>query len=151
MITLFAVLLACGGASTEQGHADHGAADESVAVTRWTDSHELFVELDAPVAGHALAYHAHVTRLTDNHAATSGALTFRFEQDGFVVESHTDPAVARPGIFAAEAAAPKEAGTYRLVFSYADGDERATWDAGEVVVGDGAPHAHAGEPDTIPA
>ena len=91
MITLFAVLLACGHTRTDHGHTAHGEGGDSVAVTRWTDSHELFVELDAPVAGRALAYHAHVTRLADNHAVTSGTLTFRFEQDGFAIESHTDP------------------------------------------------------------
>lgn len=146
-------LAACGETPAEHGHShgdDHGAdpadhgdeAGESIAVTRWTAEHELFVELDAPVAGQAFAYHAHVTRLADNHAATAGALTIRFEQDGFAVESHTDPAVARPGIFAAEATPPSQPGAYQLRFSYADGDERAEWDAGEVRVGQGAAIAH---------
>ena len=103
------------------------------------------MELDAPVTGQAFAYHAHVTRLADNHAATSGALTIRFEQEGFVVESHTDEAVARSGIFAAEATPPSKAGSYQLVFRYVDGDERAEWQAGEVQVGDGAAVAHADE------
>ena len=65
----------------EAGHT-HGAADKaheaqhsaSIAITRWTDTHELFVELDAPVAGHPFSYHAHVTRLADNAPATSGSL-----------------------------------------------------------------------------
>jgi len=125
-------------------HADHEEEGESIAVTRWTDTHELFVELDAPVQGRSFAYHAHVTRLADNHAADSGALTIRWEQDGFAAESHTDPAVARAGIFAAEAA-PPAAGHYRLVFAYVDGDERAEWDAGMVEVGADAPVAMEGE------
>jgi membrane fusion protein, heavy metal efflux system len=147
--------LACGGPSEEPGHGHghghgggHGGGEEegaSVAITRWTEGHELFVELDAPVAGRAFAYHAHVTRLADNHAATSGALTLRFEQGGFAVESHTDGAVARPGIFAAEATAPGKPGTYQLKLSYVDGDERADWDAGEVQVGGEAAVAHPGE------
>jgi RND family efflux transporter MFP subunit len=114
-------------------------------VTRWTDTHELFVELDAPVAGTPFAYHAHVTRLADNHAATSGALTIRFEQDGFAVESHADRAVARPGIFAARAAAPRSPGIYRLGFTYVDGEERAEWDAGDVIVGEGVALPQAAE------
>ncbi len=149
--------LACTGQTVEHGHSHgggghgggghpHGEEDgASIAFTRWTDSHELFVELDAPVAGAAIGYHAHVTRLADNHAATSGALTLRFEQDGFAVESHTDAAVARPGIFSARAPAPQQPGLHRLVFSYADGAERAEWDAGEVQVGDGAPASNPGE------
>ncbi len=133
-------------------HGGHGGGDhhgqeegESVAVTRWTAGHELFVELDAPIAGATFEYHAHVTRLADNHAATSGALTFRFERDGFVVESHTDPKVARNGIFAAEAPAPGKPGAYHLVLAYADGDERAEWDAGTVQVGASEAVAHEGE------
>ncbi len=129
------------------GHADQGHAEDdgSIAVTRWSDDHELFVELTAPVAGTAFDYHAHVTRLADNRAATTGSLTLRFEQDGFAVESHTDEAVAEPGIFAAEAPAPGKPGTYRLVVTYADGDARAEWDAGAVQVGATEPVAHEGE------
>lgn len=169
LLLLSVALSACGDTPAEHGHshggghehdggdhADHGDQEGesiqtgtiqtgTIAVTRWTDTHELFVELDAPVAGQAFAYHAHVTRLADNHAATSGGLTIRFEQDGFAVEAHTDEAVARPGIFAAEATPPSKPGTYHLRFSYADGDERAEWDAGEVQVGQGAAVPHDGE------
>lgn len=156
MMTVIWVLatLGCGSEPAGHGHGHghpHGAGDqahhgaESIAITRWTEHHELFVELDAPVTGQAFAYHAHVTRLADNHAVTSGTLTIRFEQEGFVVESHTDEAVARSGIFAAEATPPSKAGSYQLVFRYVDGDERAEWQAGEVQVGDGAAVAHADE------
>ncbi|MCK6507757.1 efflux RND transporter periplasmic adaptor subunit [Myxococcota bacterium] len=163
-IHLLGLLLAtaCGHGAEDHGAGDHGhthgpggghlVADDhgeeegpTLAITRWTNGHELFVELDVPVAGRAFAYHAHVTRLVDNHAATSGTLTMRFEQDGVPVEAHSDPAVARPGIFAAQAKAPKTPGRYQLVFAYLDGEERAEWPGGEVEVGDGAPVVHAGE------
>lgn len=125
-----------GGGHGEHGeHGEHEQAGETLAITRWTTTHELFVEIDAPIAGASFAYHAHVTRLNDNHPATSGTLTIRFEQDGFPAESHTDEAVSRPGIFASEAPAPAQPGTYDLVFTYADGDERAAWDAGRVAIG----------------
>ena len=146
------LLLGCAPADSGQGHGhDHGAGEgadhhaedegESIAITRWTDTHELFVELDAPVAGQAFAYHAHVTRLADNHAATEGSLTLRFLQDGFAVESHTDPAIARAGIFAADAPAPP-AGEYILEVAYENGDERSTWNGGTVDVGasEAVPH-----------
>ncbi len=153
---LFVALTACGDSPAEHGHshgdgghdgASHEEEAESIAVTRWTTDHELFVELDAPVVARAFAYHAHVTRLADNHAATAGVLTLRFEQDGFVVETHTDEAVARPGIFAAEAQPPSTAGDYRLFFTYTNGDEKAEWDGGTVRVGDGVSVAHDGESD----
>jgi RND family efflux transporter MFP subunit len=127
------------------GHGHGGGGDGHGAVTRWTAGYELFVELDAPVASKPFAYHAHVTRLRDNHAATSGQLTIRFEQGGGEKGVHSDGAVARPGIFAAEANAPAAPGTYRLRFAYADGDERVEWDAGDVQVGADAQVAHEGE------
>jgi len=139
------LILALLGGCTQPGDAHSAAAESSLAVTRWTDTHELFVELDAPVAAQPFAYHAHVTRMADNHAASAGTLTFRFEQDGFAVESHADDAVARDGIFARQAMAPGKPGEYRLVLAYADGAEWAEWDAGIVTVGAGVPHDHDGE------
>lgn len=154
LLWLLLAVAACDPAPPEHGHdhgdnADHaedGAAEApTIAVTRWTATHELFVELDAPVAGQAFAYHAHVTRLADNHAADAGTLRIRFEQDGFAVESHTDETVARSGIFAQTAPAPAKPGPYTLVFDYTHGDERASWSAGAVQVGAGTPVAHPGE------
>jgi len=142
-------LLGC-GSSAPSGHGhDHGggahphddAPDDTVAITRWTDGYELFVELDAPVAGQRFAYHAHVTRLADNHAATSGTLAISFEDDGFAMESHTDPQLARAGIFASHGPAPSEPGPYSLLFTYTDGDERVSWQGGTVVVGSSEPAA----------
>lgn len=150
-----AAVLACGPSVEEHGHS-HGAeaeqahgeeAGESIARTRFTETHEMFVELDAPVAGHPYAYHAHVTRLADNHAATGGSLELRFEQGGFVVETHTDPQPARRGIFAGTAPAPSEPGTYRLKAVYTSGEERAAWDLGEIRVGDEEPIPHQPEPE----
>ena len=154
--TLFLTVLgACAQPAGDHGHAhgghahgsdSHGSAHEggSIAITRWSDRHELFVALDAPVAGHPFSYRAHVTRLADNHAATSGVLNIRFAQDGFDVEAHTDEAVARPGLFAKQAMAPQKPGAYRLLFRYDDSDGRTEWDAGTVIVGDGVPHSHDG-------
>lgn len=135
-----------GGHDHGEGGAAHAAEEGvSLAVTRWTATHELFVELDAPVAGQAFAYHAHVTRMADNHPATAGSLTIRFDRDGLPAASHTDDGVARPGIFAKEGRAPAEPGVYALVLTYADGEERAVWDAGTVTVGGAA--AVAGAPE----
>ncbi len=117
-------------------HGDHGG-DEGVSLvlTRWTDSHELFIELDAPVAGHPFDYHAHVTRLTDNRAAASGAIAFQFSQGGAPRETVKDSHLARPGIFSGSASAPERPGDYELGLWYADGEERASWSLGTVRVG----------------
>ena len=58
--------------------------------------------------------------------------------------SHVDEAVARAGIFAAEAMAPAE-GVYSFVLVYEDGDEHSEWDAGTVTIGGHHPVAHAEE------
>lgn len=154
LLSLLVLVSACAPtSSSDHGHAhgagghDHGGggghADEeegvSLAVTRWTATHELFVEFDAPIAGERFSYHAHVTRLADNHAADAGVLTLRFDRDGFPAESHTDEAVARAGIFASQAQAPAQPGDYDVVFTYADGAERAEWSAGRVTVGAAEP------------
>ncbi len=125
------------------GHAED--AGDTMAITRWTDTHELFVELDTPVAGSRFAYQAQISRLADNRAATSGSLTIRFEQDGFAMESHTDESVARVGVFASEATAPQEPGRYLLMFGYRDGEERAAWEAAVTVAAD-TPEPHPAEP-----
>lgn len=155
---LHLLLLACAPAPSDHGHShgghgDGGHADHAedegttLAITRWTDSHELFVELDAPVVGQRFSYHAHVTRMADNHAATAGTLTFRFEQDGFPAESHADDAVARPGIFAADAPAPRAPGSYQLFITYVNGSETVEWDAGTVMVGAGVAIAGDEQPE----
>jgi len=147
-------LLACSGSPPDHGHGHshggghaHGEDDSAIAITRWTDAHELFAELDAPIAGQRFGYHAHVTRLADNHAATSGVLTLAFEEDGFAVESHADQVVARPGVFAGHATAPAKAGRYTLRVTYIDADETAEWDGTAVVVGDGEPAEYVRKED----
>lgn len=138
MMLLLAILLACDGDTV----LPHGySAAPSLALTRWTGGHELLMKMDAPVAGRALRYQAYVTRMADNHAVSSGTMVLRFEQDGFVVESHTDDTVDQRGVFAAQAPAPQTAGVYRLVVSYTNGETRVEWDLGVVDVGDGAPKA----------
>jgi hypothetical protein len=57
-------------------HADDGP--EPVAITVWTDAHELFVEFPPPAPNKPVRYHAHVTRIGDNHAATEGTFAVRF-------------------------------------------------------------------------
>jgi len=151
---LFCALMLVACTPHDHGHdSDHGPSaehpehGESVAVTRWTATHELFVELDAPVANAPFEYHAHVTRMADNHAALAGTLTMRFVQGGKEVASHEDDAVARPGIFAGSAPAPGKAGTYELLVTYVSGDERAEWEGGVVQVGGTAQVAQEGAAD----
>ena len=126
------------GHDGHNGHSGHGEKDEGpepVALTLWTASHELFVEFDPIVLGKPSGYHAHVTRLADNHAATTGRFVVRFLQEGKMVTEITAAKVARKGIFTPKGAPPSQAGTYQLLFRYENGEELAHWNAGEVVIG----------------
>lgn len=138
----------CHRAEDEAGHGHaHGPHGEHVeagepepfAVTRWTQTHELFVEFEPPVIGKPVKYHAHVTRLADNHAATEGVFEVDWLQGEDPAASFAALEVARAGIFAFSAAAPETAGTYRLRFTYRNGDEEAVWDGGTHALGAEAP------------
>jgi cobalt-zinc-cadmium efflux system membrane fusion protein len=146
LLVLFTCLgsaLACHGATDgDHGHGHgHGHGEEGddgpepVALTLWTATHELFVEFEPLVSGKPSGYHAHVTRLADNYAATTGRFSVRFLQGGQSVAEITAAKVARRGIFIPKGASPKRGGVYRLVFRYESGKELASWDAGEVTIG----------------
>jgi len=82
------------------GHAGHAHAhgENTVSRTVWTDKCEWFVELDAPEAGQATAFAAHITRLHDFKPVTAGA--FRVEaSSGEQTAGARVAAPARPGIF----------------------------------------------------
>jgi membrane fusion protein, heavy metal efflux system len=132
-----------GGHGDHGDHGDHGgggghgdAEGPSLAFSRWTGTHELFVEFDAPAIGQRMGYHAHVTRLADNHAATEGTLTIRFFSDETLVTNHEDHHVARPGIFSSTAKVPADPGEYDVEFRYQHGEENARWSVGTVQVGE---------------
>jgi RND family efflux transporter MFP subunit len=130
-----------GGHSHGSGAAHaHGEdhAEDTTSFTLFTDTHELFVELDLPVAGQVGSHHAHVTRLEDNAAATGGGFGVAFLDAGDsnrVAQSYAVSEVARTGIFTPSGRAPSDPGTYRLVYRYQSGDEVAEWEAGLIEVG----------------
>ncbi len=126
------------GHGHEHGH-DHGSAPAeeeegpSLAITRWTDAYELFVELPAPRPGKSVAYHAHVTRLDGFVAVTEGTFKVRFKTAGSVAKEAVQTGVKRPGIFVFESPAPA-AGTYVLEMAYELGGKTDTFDCGSVTV-----------------
>jgi cobalt-zinc-cadmium efflux system membrane fusion protein len=117
---------------------DHAAPAEeeegpSLAITRWTDRAELFVELPAPEPGKPVPYHAHITLLSDFQAALKGVFRVRFKTPSGVAAEATQDGVKRPGIFVFEAPAPA-AGTYRLEMEYEIDGKKDVFDCGDVVV-----------------
>lgn len=131
------------GAHGEHGeHGEHGGGEESnepepIAITRWTADHELFVEFPPPAPKKPVRYHAHVTRISDNHAATEGSFTVRFKREGKVVAETRSDGVSRPGIFVPVGTAP-EAGEYTLEMAYTQG-KTDVFDCGKVVVAEKPP------------
>ncbi|MHB0948997.1 MAG: efflux RND transporter periplasmic adaptor subunit [Gemmatimonadaceae bacterium] len=71
------------------------------AITRWTDSTELFMEHPALVVGDtALVFAAHLTDLTDFRPLESGVVTFRFTpRAGGAPVTVVQQAPRRPGIY----------------------------------------------------
>jgi membrane fusion protein, heavy metal efflux system len=121
----------------EHGH-QHGAEEEegpSLAITRWTERYELFVELPAPTSNKPVPYHAHVTRLSDFGAVSEGTFKVRFKAGRGVVNEATQIGVKRPGIFVFDSPAPA-AGTYQLEMAYEHGGQTDVFDCGSVVVAD---------------
>ena len=125
--------------SHDHGHAagdDHGEAHEPepLAVTRWTDRYELFVEFPSPEPAKSIAFHAHVTRLEGFQAVTQGRFRVRFKSGATVSAEGTVDGVKRPGVFTPELTAPAASG-YQLEVIYEHDGKPDVFDCGTVQVG----------------
>jgi len=149
-VLLVAVLLVAAGCdhdhadpgnADDHGHGDghgdnHGGEEEGaepLSITRWTETHELFVEFPPPTPAKPIRYLAHVTRLSDFQAVTEGVFHVRYRSEGDVAAEGSVRSVARAGIFTPEFP-PPAAGTYQLEMVYEHEGERATFDCGSVTV-----------------
>ena len=54
---------------------------ESITVTRWTDTAELFIEYEEVTAGHPSEFITHVTLLEDFSPLSEGTMTFTFTDE----------------------------------------------------------------------
>jgi RND family efflux transporter MFP subunit len=145
LLGAFLALSGCNGHGHD--HDDHGHGDEHdhgddqgdeaepIAITRWHQGHELFVELDVPEPGKPVGYHAHVTVLDGFKPAMKGSFNVRFMQGDRVAAEVTADKIARAGIFTPEGKAPA-AGTYDLWMTYRDGKTEVSFDCGEINVGE---------------
>jgi membrane fusion protein, heavy metal efflux system len=117
------------------GHA-HAEAEEPepIAVTRWSDRHELFVEFPLPEPSKPVSFHAHLTRLGDFQAVTQGRFTVRFKSAATVAAEARVDRVKRPGIFTPALTAPA-AGSYQLEMVYDHEGKPDVFDCGTVQVG----------------
>ena len=123
-----------------EGHRETAEEVEPLAITRWTDDYELFVELPPPAPKKPVPYHAHVTRLSDFGAVTEGVFRVRFKNASGVAAEGVQQGVKRPGIFVFESPAPA-AGEYALEMSYEHAGKADVFDCGTITVSDKPPPA----------
>jgi membrane fusion protein, heavy metal efflux system len=107
-------VLACGGDATD-GDAEH--EHESVVITQWNDSTELFLEYPHLLAGEQTGNWAiHLSSMKDFKPITTGSLTVRFLSAEGVAETFTIDSVARAGIFLLDPAIARP-GMYQVELS----------------------------------
>ena len=119
--TVFALLVAaCGGHSHDEKPAAEPAAE---VFTKWTATHEYFVEYPPFVAGQPSALAAHVTRLAGHAALKTGTLTAILTSKSGAAVQATATAPVRPGIFRPELTA-SVVGPCTLTLRFEDGAVR---------------------------
>jgi membrane fusion protein, heavy metal efflux system len=90
------VASACGGAADDPEEHEY----ESVVITQWNDSTELFLEYPHLLAGEATGNWAiHLSSMKDFKPIRTGSLTVRFMTSAGIAETFTIDSVARDGIF----------------------------------------------------
>ncbi len=133
-----------------KGSAQAGeeAEPEPISITRWTERYELFVEIPPPVNGKPIAYHAHVTRLSDFYAVREGRFVARYKDGkGAIVREHAQVGAKRPGIFVFEGEG-LPTGEYAVEMQYEADGKVDVWDCGTVAVLDKEPPAAEPSADT---
>ena len=130
------LLLACMPACHlhERPHDDEEPAAEwpAVAVTRWTDRTELFMEYPLLVAGRSWRSAIHLTDLRDFSPLDEGeAIVVLRSADGGVLEFRDGP--SRPGIFGVDLE-PDRAGVYEMTLRVEAPDLRDRHELGPVTV-----------------
>jgi membrane fusion protein, heavy metal efflux system len=120
--SLFLVLpLLCFAACATHTHddEDHHAHEESVVVTRWTDSLEIFIEYPVPHGPGDIVFLTHLTRISDWSPISQGEVALLVTgPDGGTVETVVSRAL-RPGIYSIRHRFARE-GAHTLQLVYRD-------------------------------
>src|SRR3990172_4440336 len=128
-------------------------APEAIAVTRWSDRTELFMEYPPLVAGGKGRAAVHFTDIRTFKAVSEGRVTIELKQDGQVIQSFQTEGPSSPGIFGVDLE-PRQAGSYTLAVSLRAPNGEDSHELGNVTVyakQDEAPAASAAPTEeTIP-
>ena len=117
MFTASVIAAACGGGDEAAAPAEESSAP--IAVTRWTDKTELFVEYPPLVVGQTSRFAVHLTDLQAFKAVATGQVEVQL-QGGGAPEIFRVDAPSRPGIFGVDVR-PAGAGSRTLVLSLKSG------------------------------
>ena len=116
----------------EEGDHSHGHGSGNLAFTLFSQTHELFGEIEPLTAGQPSQYTLHVSRLADNNPTTQGQLELAFYDlattHGKPVATATDAKPDRMGIFEFTADSPTAPGRYRLSFRYQEAEDESAWE-----------------------
>jgi len=150
-VSLFLLLTAC---NRQEPPAESTAAEpEPVAVTRWSDRTELFMEYPPLVAGSTGRAAVHFTDMRTFKPLTEGAVSIDLKRDGTVVESFRTDGPSRPGIFGVDLQ-PQQPGQYSLSVNLRTPHIEDTHELGPVTVHSNASEisseAAAPQEETIP-
>ena len=151
--TLLAALLPLAGCVAPQEPAPPAepAANEPIAVTRWSDATELFAEYPALRVNRTSRFAIHLTDLRSFQPLTAGRVTVYLDHGGGHVETFAADGPSRPGIFGVDVA-PSRPGRCELAIGVRSGSlvDRHLVGKAVVAVGEGpaadAPPDGSGEP-----
>jgi membrane fusion protein, heavy metal efflux system len=129
-LLIFVALALIGCSSKEK--KQEPAKPEPVAVTRWSEKTELFMEHPPLVAGEKARFAVHFTKLADFKPLASGRVTVEL-RDGSSSEKFATPGPSKPGIFGVDVL-PAKAGTYTMVVTLEASALKDSHDAGPVTV-----------------
>ena len=135
-LLLAALMAALGvmGCARQDAPVDTEAERPTLAVTRWSEKTELFMEYPPLVAGQPALYAVHLTRLSDFSAMTTGRphLEFTPESGGAPIVLQGNPP-SRPGVYRVEGPSPP-AGRYRWALTVEAPDVSDRHDLGAITV-----------------
>jgi len=125
---------------------------EVIAVTRWTERTELFMEHPPVVAGQSARFAVHFTDLQNFKPVTKGRVIVELRSASGKAEMFQADAPSRPGIFGVDVK-PGSAGSHTMTVGLESGALRDTHDLGQVEVfanaQDAAKAVQSGEVEAI--
>lgn len=130
---LIAPLFLLAGCNKSSVPAEAAEEPEAIAVTRWTEKTELFMEHPPLVAGQNARFAVHLTDLRGFKALTEGRVTVELRAANGRAETFQTDAPSRPGIFGVDVK-PTTAGTFSMVVRLDSAALKDTHETGQVQV-----------------